>query len=119
MGTTQIKTRDAYGVTYADPTEPDFTVRFKTSNSVKNLNGLKVDNYVTEVIINDNEEITVGNVTANDAIAVRLRISGSSKSHARLKAIVAQLALQVDAWMNENVSLGFEPTSAPVNPVHP
>lgn len=115
---TQVKTRDAFGTIYADPAEPDFSVRFKTSNSTKNLNGLKVDNYITEIIINDNEEITVGNVTANDAIAVRLRVSGSSKSQTRLKAILASLASQIPTWGSENVLLGFEPVTVPLNPDH-
>lgn len=116
MSLTQIKTRDAFGVTYADPLDPDFSVRFKTNVSRKSLNGVNVDNYITEVIINDTNEISVGSTSANDAIAVRLRVSGSVNSQDRLKAIIAQLALQVDAWGTENAFLGFEPSTAPVNP---
>lgn len=116
MSNTQVLTRDAYGVTYADPAEPDFTVRFKTNRTLKGLNGVNVDNYLTEVIVNDRNEVTIGSVTANDPLSVRVRVSGSIESMARLKEIVTSIATQLDTWGNENVFLGFEPVTVPVNP---
>lgn len=117
MPNTQILTRDAYGVTYADPADPDFTVRFKTNRNVKGLNGVNVDNYLTEIIVNDRYEVTMGSVTATDPLSVRIRVSGSIESMGRLKDILNQVALQVSGWGTENVLLGFEPATVPVNPV--
>lgn len=116
MSTTQVLTRDAYGVTYADPTNPDFSVRFKTTRSAKGLNGVNVDNYLTEVIVNDSNEITIGSTTANDLLSVRVRVSGSIESHDRVKEILTSIASQLDTWGSENVYLGFEPGTAPINP---
>ena len=113
---TQLLTNDAYGVTFADPTDPDFTVRFKTTRNRKNLSGIQVDNFVTEIIINDLSAITVGSTTTKDTLAVRIRTSGSDLSHARLKAILAKAASQVSSWNSENVLLGFRPTTVPLNP---
>lgn len=113
---TQLRGQDNYGSTFADPTDPNFTVRFKTNSGRKNLNGLSVDNYITEIIVNDLAPVVSGSVSATDALAVRVRISGSSLSHDRLKKIVGGLAAQLPAWTNENVILGFTPTTIPVNP---
>lgn len=116
MSITQVLTRDAFGVTYADPASPDFTVRFKTNRTVKNLNGISVDNYLTEVIVNDANEVTIGTATANDLLSVRVRISGSVDSMSRLKEIVDSISSQLTTWGNENAFLGFEPVTAPINP---
>lgn len=116
MSLTQALTRDANGVTFADPTDPDFTVRFKTKRSSKGLNGINVENYLTEIIINDDHDIKKGDVSAVEALSVRIRVSGSASSMPRLEAILASIAGQIPAWSDENVLLGFEPTTVPVNP---
>lgn len=116
MSTTQKRGMDQYGPTYADPSDPDFTVRFKTTSGRKNLNGISVDNYITEIIVNDLYSVESGSNSATDALAVRVRVSGSSLSHDRLKEILAGLASQLATWGNENVLLGFEPQTAPINP---
>lgn len=113
---TQVLTRDAYGVTYADPTDPDFTVRFKTTRAVKGLNGVNVDNYLTEIIANDNHTVTLGSVTAADPLSVRIRVSGSIESMDRLALILNSIAGQASTWVTENALLGFEPSTVPVNP---
>lgn len=116
MSNTQILTRDAYGVTYADPTSPDYSVRFRTVKQPKSLNGVLLENYVTEIIVNDVHQISVGSVTANDTLSVRIRASGSLESQTRLKAILEAAAAKVSAWNSENVLIGFEPTTVPENP---
>lgn len=116
MSLTQALTRDANGVTFADPLDPDFTVRFKTKRSNKGLSGVNVENYLTEIIINDNEVITVGNSSATEALSVRIRVSGSAKSMPRLKSVIASVAEQLPTWVDQNVLLGFEPTTVPNNP---
>lgn len=116
--TMKILTRDANGVTFADPAERDLTVRTKTSSTKKSLNGVSVDNYLTEIIVNDTNEITIGNTTANDQLSIRVRISGSSESQARIQKLLSETLLPiVPAWVSESVLVGFEPTTAPVIPV--
>lgn len=116
MSQTQLLTRDAYGVTYADPLDRDFTVRFKTVNNRKNLNGIAVDNFLTEIIVNDLNDIDVSGQPARDALSVRVKVSGSDLSKGRLGAILSSIATQLPAWESENVLLGFSPVTVPVNP---
>lgn len=108
----------ADGQIYSDPADPDFTVRFKTTSSQKSLNGAAVQNYVTEIIYNDDNSITVNSINAIDALSVRLRVSGSAASMSRLAEIVSAMAAQVNGWVAQNVLKGFPPTVVPYNP-HP
>lgn len=112
--TLSVKSQDNSGVTYADPAKPDTTVRFRFSSAVKQLNGVSVPNYATEIIMNDNNAVTVGSVSAQDAISVRVRVSGSLESKARLSQFIATLCAQLDIWDSENVMQGFRPSTAPV-----
>lgn len=104
------------GAIYADPLKPTATCRFKTTSGAKTIDGVRLQNVVTEIIFNDVNPVTAGAKTANDALSVRIRISGSVDSHPRLKALLNSLASQVDEWGTENVLLGFEPTTRPINP---
>ena len=114
--TTQFLNADAYGSTFVDPLNPDFSVRFKTTRNRKSLNGFSVDNYITEIIVSGTDQITIGTATVNDTLAVRVRTSGSELSQARLKEILLSIASQIPNWANENVLLGFRPVTVPVNP---
>jgi len=105
------------GVVFADPAKPDYQVRFKTTNAPKGLNGVQVQNYATEIIITDNNSVTLGSVSAQDAISVRLRVSGTAQSGARLDDIIAALASQLPSWVAEGVLKGFAPTTTPIVPV--
>lgn len=114
--TTQIKTRDAYGVTYADPADTDFTVRFKTTTANKTLAGQTVQNNVSEIIVNDIVTAAVGSAQVTDNVSVRIRVSGSRLSDARKSAILKSVAAQLPAWADQHVLSGFDPVTAPVNP---
>lgn len=111
--TLSVKSQDSSGVTYADPAKPDMTVRFRFSTINKSLNGVQVPNYATEIIANDNNSITVGGVSALDALSVRIRVSGSLDSKGRLRDILTSLAAQCGQWETENVMQGFRPATAP------
>lgn len=113
---TQLYSRDANGVTFADPTDPNYTVRFKNTQTRKSLNGISVVNHVEEIVVNDLVPVTLGNSTANDSVSVRVRISGSAESHARIKAIMKSVGSQMAGWADGNVALGFEPGAAPATP---
>lgn len=114
---TQLLAQLPDGPVYADPLKPDYNVRFKTTSSPKSLDGVRVNNYVTEIIISDVHPIVVGSVNTNDTLSVRLRVSGSSESMTRLKAVINNLGTQVSSWGTENVFLGFDPTTVPSNPI--
>ena len=116
MSNTQLYSRDANGVTFADPTDPDYTVRFKNTQSRKTINGVSVVNYVEEIVFNDLVPVTLGSTTGNDSVSVRIRISGSAESHARVKAILKSAAAQLPSWADGNVALGFEPGVPPTTP---
>jgi len=112
--TLSVKSQDNAGVTYADPAKPDMTIRFRSSSTTKTLNGVAVPNYSVEIIANDNNSVTVGGVSAKDALSIRVRCSGAIESKTRLRQILTSLAAQVGQWETENVLQGFRPVTAPV-----
>lgn len=111
--TLSVKSQDNSGITYADPAKPDMIVRFRFSTINKSINGVQVPNYSAEVIANDNNAVTVGGVDALDALSVRIRVSGTVASKARLRDILTSLAAKCATWETENVFQGFRPTTAP------
>lgn len=116
MANTKLFQQLPEGPVYADPLDPNYTVRFKTTTAPKSLNGVRTTNFATEIIVNDQHAVIVGGVNAVDALSVRLRVSGSAESMARLKALVNQLGTQLASWTTEDVLLGFDPATVPVNP---
>lgn len=112
--TLSVKSQDNTGVSYADPAKPDCIIRFRFSSTVKALNGVSTPNYATEIIVNDNNAITVGGVSAQDALSIRVRVSGSLGSKTRLRQLLTSLASQLGTWETENVMQGFRPATAPV-----
>jgi hypothetical protein len=113
----QLYSQQTNGVTYADPLDPDFTVRFKTNSSGKSLNGLQTTNYATEIIVNDVHGITINGIGANDALSIRVRVSGSVASVDRLAEMLGAVASQLSTWASENVLVGFQPSTLPINRV--
>lgn len=101
---------DQYGVTYADPSDPDFQIRFKTTNGQKSVDGRNVRNYVTEVIITDNS--VVGEM--NEALSVRLRTSGSAENKERLEFLLDTLAGLSQQIKDDSILFGFRPTNSPL-----
>jgi hypothetical protein len=117
QSTLQLFSQQTNGVTYADPLDPDMTVRFKTNSTPKVIDGHRTMNVKTEIISNDNFDITLGDSTVADALSVRLSVSGSVESQDRLKVMIENLCLNLtdEAWLGENVLVGFPPTTPPVN----
>lgn len=116
MATLQLLRQENNGVVYADPAKPDMTVRFRNTSSNKTLNNVNVKNYLTEIIYNDGNPVTVSGVAATDAISVRLRVSGTVESATRIAVLLHALADQINTWQGETVFSGFNPTTAPVIP---
>lgn len=112
--TLSVKSQDNAGITYGNPSKPDTTVRFRFGSTSKVLNGVTVPNYATEIIVNDNNPVTVGGVSAQDALSIRLRVSGALESKARLRQLLSSLVDQLEQWETENVMQGFRPATAPI-----
>lgn len=111
----KIQKIEQTGVVYADPADPGLTIRFKQSEQGKSLNGVPTTNHATEIIINDDNAVTVSGQAAVDAISIRLRVSASAQSKARVKALLGILA-QTGVWADEDVFGGFRPATAPTIP---
>jgi hypothetical protein len=109
----KLQRQDATGVTYAALTDPDLTVKFRQSSAKKSLNSVPVENYTSEIIYNDDNPVVVAGVNANDAVSVRVRVSATKESAARVKNILLSMAAQVGAWSDEGVFIGFQPTTPP------
>jgi hypothetical protein len=101
------------GVTYSLVSDPDLTVRFRNVTSQKSLNGVSVKNFATEIIINDNNGVTVNGVPASDAVSIRVRVSAAAESNARVVQLLAMLAGGLNTWATESVFKGFNPATAP------
>lgn len=112
---TQLLRQLPDGSIFADPVQPSFNVRFKTTTSRKSLNGVQTNNLITEIIITDDNQVTIGGINAVDALSVRLRVSGAVESLDRLKEILSGACAQVNSWTNENVLTGFTPSTVPLN----
>lgn len=110
----KLQRQDATGVIYADLADPNMTVRFRNTAATKSLNGVPVQNYATEIIYNDDNAVTVSGVAAQDAVSVRIRVSATKESAARVKNILISAAAQLDEWADEGVFVGFQPTTTPV-----
>lgn len=110
----KIQKIEPTGVIYADPADPDLQVRLKNTQTAKSLNGVSTTNQLTELIATDTYPVVIGGVNANDALSVRVRISGGITTVARKKAIIASVTATLTAWVDEDVLVGFNPTSVPV-----
>lgn len=101
------------GVTYANPSKPDCTLRVKHSSTSKSLDGVATVNHVAEIIVNDLNPVTLGIKQAKDAVSVRIRISGATQSQDRINAILKALGELTAKWEPESVIVGFLPETAP------
>lgn len=113
----KIQKIEQTGVQYADPSDPGLSVRFKQTEVNKSLSGVTVANHTTEIIYNDDNAITIAGVSAVDAISIRLRVSATAQSKARVKALLVSMAADVDNWSDEDVFSGFRPATTPTQPV--
>lgn len=105
---------DQYGITYADPTDPNKQIRFKTTSARKNVDGTSLVNYVSEIILNDENSPTVCDQTcSNEAISVRLRVSGSLESRDAVESLINILTSNMPQFIADNVFYGFQPSTPP------
>lgn len=102
------------GQTWADPSDPNSTIRFKTTANPKILDGQRTTNYVTEIIFNKTKAVEVGGKTTPDALSVRFRFSGALQSQGEVAAMATQLASQLAVWVDEGTLTGFPVETAPL-----
>ena len=113
----QVLKTEPTGVVYADPTETDLNVRFKHTSRAKSLSGEHTTNHVTEIIVNDDNTVTIGGSDVVDALSVRVRVSGCPESVTRLADLLGLVAAGLVQWNTKHVFVGFPPTTAPAIPV--
>lgn len=101
------------GAIFMSPAKPSYSVRFKTLRSPKKLGSIQTENVVQEIIATALNQVNVGNNTADDAISVRIRVSGSVLSEAAVNALATAIASSVPAWTAEHVMVGYNPVTPP------
>lgn len=101
------------GVEFRDPAHENLSVRFKTREAAKSLDGNRFNNRVTEIIFNDLVDVGMGE-TIYDPVSVRLRLSGTPEALARQEAFVNSITSGMAQWIIEDVTGGFPPATAPV-----
>lgn len=107
---------DGNSVTYANPNEPARTFRVKQTSSPKSIDGVPVVNHVTEFILLDKVDHTIGEKTIRDSISVRLRVSGATESEEAMNLLLNRLGFSVEQWRVDadgHVLVGFSPPSEP------
>lgn len=109
----QVHTTDTFGPTYRDPDQPHLSVRFKSKTGNKTLGDLVTENVVSEIIVNDSLTVSDGGVSGSDALSLRVRVSGSSLSNARVTELLGMLAGQLMTWDSEHVFQGYNPVTTP------
>lgn len=113
---TQIFSRNANSVTYALPSNPNQTVRFKNAQSNKVIKGISLTNYKSEIIVHAPHTVVIGDTAITDLLSVRISTSGAHQSDAAKKSLLKTIATQLSAWADEEVLCGFEPTTIPELP---
>lgn len=109
----KILSSDSTGQLFASPTKPSQQVRFKSTSAPKKLGAIQTSNIIREIILTDVNPVTVGSNTADDAISIRIRVSGSPLSEAALVARLNALGVKLPVWGTENVLVGFPPVTPP------
>lgn len=116
MAKSQIYSRGPKGIVYANPSDPDCQMRLHTETFRKSLNGVQVENKRTDLVYTDLNPVTLPGKNgdgANDALSVRVRISGSTLSDKRLKEMMRNVGNSLIAWAEQPVIMGFEPSESP------
>lgn len=104
------------GITFATPESP-YTLRVVTNRTSKVIQGVRLDNFATEVIANYPNRLAVGDNEITDPVSVRIRVSGTPDSRKAVRAMIEALSAQLVQWETESVYLGFQPETAPTLPV--
>lgn len=115
------------GLRWADPSNPNLTVRLLQQSSGKTAGGFTVANHRTTLILNDVVDISPNGVdVVQETLSVKIILSGSSLSESLLHHYVSSLAGQLTTWRDGSttpttypVLKGFIPSSDPAwsNPV--
>lgn len=106
--------QDQNGVTFAKLNDVNASIRVKQTSAPKTLNGVRVSNFVTEIIAVDEVEVhPTSTVTATDLESLRIRFSSTAEGVDRLIAKLEGLTALAKVWKSEGVMIGFQPKTAP------
>lgn len=97
---------DQRSFTFADPLNSRHTLRVIVDRADKTMNGIKLQNVNSQFIVNAMNPVVSGDNIANDAISLRLSISGSTASKAIIAQKWADLKVNVDLALRD-VTDGF------------
>lgn len=97
---------------YADPASLDHTLRVKLDVANKTVKGVTTLNNRVEFVEALTAAITEGDKTANEAISLRVTLSGSVANSAVIAAAWPVLKANIDAAIADGALNGFLPTNA-------
>lgn len=120
MPAMKLYRQEINGQIFRDPTDLDLSLRFKATTSQKTVDGVRANNNVLEIIANDVHTVLSDisqDKTIADPLSVRIKLSGSPNSRARLVEIFTAIAAQLEVWVaDENAMEGFPVLTVPVIP---
>lgn len=108
--TLRYLTADQRSFTFADPSNARNTLRVIVDRSDKTMNGIKLQNVSSQFISNKQGRVVDGDNVANDALSLRLSISGSTASASEIAQMWADLKANVDLAIAD-VTSGFPVTT--------
>lgn len=108
-----IKDREATGLVFGLPADPELYVRFKKGKTRKNLaNNVQTDNHTIEIIAGNEVPVQIDGIATREIVSMKLRISGSAYSLAEIKKLASVLG-NLQTWLTENVAIGYDPVTVP------
>jgi hypothetical protein len=113
MANLALYSQNPNGTTWADPSDPNYVVRFKTTQAPKSIGGHATKNVVHEIITNGTNPVPVGDGVVMDAVSARIRLSGALESRAVVAKMLRDTAATLESWDTENVFVGFQPATPP------
>lgn len=120
MPAMKLYRQELNGQIFRDPSDLDLSLRIKATTSQKTVDGVRANNNVLEIIANDVHVVPsdiMQKENLADPLSVRIKLSGSPNSHARLAQIFTAIAAQLPVWVtDENAMEGFPVITVPVIP---
>lgn len=101
----QFSNRDQKGITFEAPLDPTNTIRFTRSVAGKTVDGLRLQNVRSEIIVNRQHDPRLQSCvdcsTVREPLSARITMSGSTASAEEIKHMLNTLV----AAVNQNVNL--------------
>jgi hypothetical protein len=108
----RLRFADAKALNYADPAKLSHTLRVINETGTKSVKGVSALNNRLELISANTAPVTEGDKTADEIIAGRVQLSGSTANQAAVLAMWNELKANTDAAIADGALTGFPPTNA-------